>query len=133
MKRMMLISMLLATVAALAVIGIVTANQQAPCSGPANLTPIGQFANIRTGPAITAALAGQLQRSASAHADTLSGGWWQLSEGAGYIRADVVKAECVEATPTRQPTATPPSAEVKEQHIICPSACEIVITIEGLP
>lgn len=135
MKSKLILTILIVAlvIIGLCAIGVAAVGAQT-CSGPANLAPTAQFANIREQANINSKLVTQLQRGSTARADTLTGGWWQLAEGAGYIRADVVTATCLSPTPTRIPASTPhPIATPFEQHIICPSACEITIIIEELP
>lgn len=128
---LMIVAALLALVGVTA-FGIATATAQATCA-TYTLTPAGPVANIRERADINSKLIAQLQGGATVRAVALVGNWYTLAEQGGYIRADVVKAECVEATPTRIVATARAQATPIEQHIICPSACEITIIVEELP
>jgi hypothetical protein len=98
------------------------------------LTPANQFANVRAAPNTTSAIKRQMQAGQTAEATGPTAGWYTLTAG-GYVSASVVTATCLtQATPTRIPSSTPRARPTPiEQHIICPSACEITITVEQLP
>ena len=97
------------------------------------ITPANEFANVRAEPNTTSAIKRQLLAGQSAEATGPANGWYTLTAG-GYMSAAVVTATCLTpATPTRIPSSTPPSLEVKQFHFICPKACEVTIDIEELP